>query len=178
VRSRDMALAGIVAALYAVLVYVLPFASFLLWQVRVADALIALSTVLGYPAVLGVAVGCFIGNILAAPWGSLALSAFDAVLGSLVNLAAGYAGFKISGKGGRRRRLAALIAQSLIVSVGVGSYLKYLLLWAFGTDIPLLLSIAGVLPGSLISIVVLGFPLSLAVERSIRGSPLRADHAS
>ncbi|QOJ78727.1 QueT transporter family protein [Infirmifilum lucidum] len=173
-NSREIALASIIAALYAVLVYLLPFMSFLLWQVRVADALIALTTVLGYPAVLGVTVGCFIGNILAAPWGSAALNAFDAFLGSLMNLVAGYAGYRIARKGGERNRIIALVVQVLVISVGVGSYLKYLLLWAFGTDVPVLLSIAGVLPGSVISIVVLGYPLSLAVERSLKGLRGRA----
>lgn len=167
-NAREIALASLIAALYAILVYLLPFMSFLLWQVRVADALIALTTVLGYPAVLGVTIGCFVGNILAAPWGSAALNAFDAVLGSLMNFIAGYAGYNIAKRGGKRARLIALAVQVAIISVGVGSYLKYLLLWAFGTDVPILLSIAGVVPGSVIAIILIGYPLTLAVERYVK----------
>lgn len=168
-KTRDIALASLTAALYAVLVYTLPFASFLLWQVRVADALLPLSTVFGPPAAVGAAVGCFIGNTLAAPWGSAALNLFDAVLGSLANLAAGYAGYKVGYRGGARRKLIASLVQAVIVALWVGTYLRYLLLWAFGTDVPLLLSIAGVLPGSLVSIVLVGYPASLLVEKAARG---------
>ncbi|MGQ9565478.1 MAG: QueT transporter family protein [Candidatus Bathyarchaeales archaeon] len=61
---KDLALAVIVAALYAVLVVALAGISFQLVQVRVADALIPLSIVLGWPAVVGVTVGCVISNVV------------------------------------------------------------------------------------------------------------------
>ena len=47
VNARNIALAGFVAAAYAVLVITLPMISFLLFQVRVADALLMLSTAMG-----------------------------------------------------------------------------------------------------------------------------------
>lgn len=169
-KARELALASVIAALYAITVYLFPMISFLLWQVRIADALMPLSMTLGYPAVLGLTIGCFLGNILAAPWGSSFLNFLDATLGSLVNLVAGWLGYKLGYRAERRRRVTVALAQAIIVSVGVGSYLKYLLLWAFNTDIPFLISILGVLPGSLISIVVVGLPLSLAVQRALEGS--------
>mgnify|MGYP001772626141 CR=1 FL=1 len=172
-ESRELAVASLIAALYAILVYVLPMVSFLLWQVRIADSLLPLSTVFGYPAVVGVTIGCFLGNILSAPWGSSVLNAFDAILGSSINFIAGYIAFKLAFKADKRRKLIASILQAIIVSVGVGSYLKYLLLWAFNTNIPILLSIAGVLPGSVVSIVVLGVPLSFAVEKALKRTGYR-----
>ncbi len=167
-RARDLALAALVAAAYAALVAALPMVSFLLWQVRVADALLMLSTVLGWPAVVGVALGCFLGNVLAAPWGSFALAAFDAALGSAANFAASYLAYKLAYGKGLRRKLLAAAVEVATVSLIVGSYLRYLMLWAFGVDIPLLLSIAGVVPGSVVSIGVLGTALALSVERGLR----------
>lgn len=171
-RGRDLAVAALVAAMYAVLVAALPMISFLLWQVRIADALLMLSTVLGWPAVVGVTLGCFIGN-LTAPWGSTALILIDAVMGSLANFAASYAAYKIAYKRGVLYRLAAAALEIAIVSLIVGSYLKYLLLWALNIDLPLHISILGVLPGSLIAIGVLGTALALALEKRVTAQTRR-----
>lgn len=166
-RSKDAALAALVAAAYAALVMLLPMVSFLLWQVRIADALLMLSTVMGWPAVVGVTLGCLIGNFLAAPWGSALLAAIDAALGSVANFIASSLAHKISRRGELRYMVAAAAAEVAVISVFVGSYLRYLLLWAFGVDIPLWLSISGVLPGSIVSIGVLGLALSLLVSRHL-----------
>ncbi|MGB9708654.1 MAG: QueT transporter family protein [Infirmifilum sp.] len=174
-ESRKIALASLIASLYAILVYILPMTSFLLWQVRIADSLLPLVTVLGYPAVIGVSVGCFIGNILAAPWGSSGLNFLDALLGSLVNFVAGYTAYKLAYRRGFLLRVAAVLSQVIIVSIGVGSYLRWFLLWAFNTDVTLVVSIAGVLPGSLVSIFFLGLPLSLGVERALKTTGYRVE---
>jgi len=165
-RGRDLAVAALIAAMYAALVIALPMVSFLLWQVRIADALLMLSTVLGWPAVVGVTLGCFIGN-LTAPWGSTSLVLMDAVLGSLANFIASYAAYKVAYRRGIAYKLTAAAAEIAAISLIVGSYLKYLLLWAFNVDIPLAISILGVLPGSIIAIGVLGTALALALERRV-----------
>uniref|UniRef100_A0A7C4FEP1 QueT transporter family protein n=1 Tax=Thermofilum pendens TaxID=2269 RepID=A0A7C4FEP1_THEPE len=167
-KPRDLALSAVLAAMYAAAVVLLSPVSFLVWQVRIADALLMLSTVLGWPAVVGVTVGCFVGNMLAAPWGSAFLNAVDAVLGSLANLAASYLGLRVGLGRGLRWKAVAAAVEVAVVSLVVGSYLKYLLLWAFGTDIPLWLSVAGVLPGSVVSIGVLGTGLAVLVERRLQ----------
>lgn len=164
VNAREVAVAALLAAMYAALVAALPMISFLLWQVRLADALLMLSTVLGWPAVVGVTLGCFLGN-LTAPWGSALLVAIDAVLGSAANFLASYLAYKIAFRKGLRRKIAAACVEIATVSIIVGSYLKFLLEWAFGADVPLWLSVAGVVPGSLLAIGVLGTPLAVALER-------------
>ena len=166
VNARDIALSALVAAIYAVLVVALPMVSFLMWQVRLADALLMLSTVLGWPAVLGVTMGCFIGNLLAAPWGSFALSVFDAVFGSAANFTASYLAYRLAFNKGLRCKVEAALLEIAVVSLIVGSYLRYLLLWAFNVDLPLWLSIAGVLPGSFVAIGVVGTMVALSVERA------------
>lgn len=172
-RAKEAALSSIIAATYAVLVIVLAPISFGLVQVRLADALIPLSTVLGYPAAVGVAVGCFVGNLVAASWGSPLLNLMDAILGSAANLLAGYLGWKICPGCGLKRRVLAALAQAAVISLIVGAYLRYLLLWAFNFDVPVALSILFVLAGSLASVVAVGVPLAVLVEKRLpRRNPL------
>lgn len=165
-RSLEIAVATIVASLYAALVALLPAISFLAWQVRVADALLTLSMVLGKPAIAGVVLGCFIGN-LTAPWGAAGLIAIDAVLGSLANLIASTAAYYIyRGRKGLRWKIVGTFIEISVVTVIVGTYLTYLLKWAFNVEIPLLVNWLGVFVGSVISIGVLGVPLAEALERA------------
>ncbi len=163
--SRDVVLAALIAALYASLVIVLPFISFFIWQVRIADSLIPLSTVYGIPAVLGVTIGCFIGNIIGAPWGSLALGLIDAIFGSIANFIASYIAYKLAYKTESKMRiLIACTSSTLIITLIVGSYLP-LLMKAIGLEVPIWLGWLGVLPGSIISIIIIGFNLVIFIKR-------------
>lgn len=166
--SRDLALASIIGAAYAALVLLLPATSFFAWQVRVADGLLLLSTILGWPAIVGVTVGCFIGN-LSAPWGAMSLILLDAVGGSVANLAASYAAYRIAFGRGGRARLAAAAAEIAIVTLIVGTYLSYILLGSLSPGPPLYSIYMGVLVGSTISIGVIGTALTEALTRSLPG---------
>ena len=170
-NARGIAVAALVAAMYAALVAALPMISFLLWQVRLADALLMLSTVLGWPAVVGVTLGCLLGNLMAAPWGSALLAAIDAVLGSAANFLASYLAYRVAYRKGLRSKILAAGCEIAVVSIIVGSYLKFLLEWTFGAEVPLWLSITGVVPGSLLAIGVLGTSLAVALERFFKGAP-------
>ena len=167
-RSRDVSLAALIAALYAVLVVVLQPISFLAFQVRVADALLPLAMVYGYPVAVGVSLGCFVGNLLAAPWGSFSLAMLDAAFGSAANFVASVVACVISRRGGGViLRITGAAAEALIVSLIVGTYLKYLVEWATGIALPLSVTVLGVLGGSVVSVVLLGVPLSIVVEKSL-----------
>lgn len=164
---KGLALSALIAAMYAVLVAALPMVSFLMWQVRLADSLLMLSTVVGWPAVIGVTVGCLVGN-LSAPWGSPGLVLIDAALGSLANFLASYAGYALAYGRGLKEKLLAAAMEVAVVSALVGAYLKYLMLWAFEVDVPLVLSVLGVVPGSLVAIGLLGTALAVALEKRVR----------
>ncbi len=165
-RSLEIAVAAIVASLYAALVATLPAISFLAWQIRVADALLTLSMILGKPAIAGVVLGCLIGN-LTAPWGAAGLIAIDAILGSLANLIASGAAYYIyRGRRGVLWKAIGALVEIAVVTVIVGTYLTYLLKWAFNVEIPLLVNWLGVLVGSAISIGVLGVPLAEVLEKA------------
>ncbi|RZN61993.1 MAG: hypothetical protein DSO07_12450 [Thermoproteota archaeon] len=152
-RSRNVALTAIIAALYAVLVIVFAPISFLLFQVRIADMLIPLSLIYGVPASIGLSLGCLVANSFGG------LGWVDVIGGSIANLMAGLIGY-IAGRGrGKLGRFFATVLQTAVVSIIVGTYLSFLL------GVRLEISITGVLIGSLISINIMGFMLEEAIRR-------------
>jgi len=162
VKTVNIALTSIIAALYAVLVIALPFLSFMVFQVRIADSLLMLSTVIGMPAVIGVTLGCFISNFIAAPWGSLGLAFIDAIGGSIANFIASWIGYKIAYKKKIGHKLIASLIETLVISIIVGLYLSYII------GVHYTVTISGVLLGSIISIIIMGFPLSIILEKAIK----------
>ena len=162
-HSRDLALAAVFAALYAVLVLALAGISFQLVQVRVADALIPLSMLFGWPVALGVTVGGAIAN-LASPMPS-ALT--DITFGSIANLIASLLAWRI----GRWKTMTksaseflGCLAATLVVTIIVGTYLAVL------TEMELWVWWLGIGVGSLVSISILGYAL-VQIMRRIQTSP-------
>jgi uncharacterized membrane protein len=153
-ETRKIALGSIIAALYAVGVILLAPISFLLFQVRVADALIPISIVFGMPAVLGVTLGNVVANI----YGGLGY--IDIIGGSIANFLAAYVGWRIASKKFAGSRFAATVAQNIIVSSIVGSYLAVLY------SVPVEVGFLGVLLGSIISMNIIGYALVLAIKKS------------
>ena len=145
------------AALYAVGVMVLAPISFLVFQVRVADALLPLAILFGWPAILGLSLGAFVANLFG-PLGPL-----DIIGGSIANLVAGYVAWRVAIGGGRWRVLVAIGLQILIVTVIVGTYLSYIL------ALPLGITWLGVMVGSIVAVGFLGSLLlrALSVERIV-----------
>ena len=79
--TRQMATAGIIAAIYAGLTLLLPIPQYGAVQLRVAEAMTALPFL--FPeAVPGLAVGCFLANLLGSPY------VMDWVFGTLATLLA------------------------------------------------------------------------------------------
>ncbi len=174
-RTRQLTLASAIAALYASLVSILPATSIPIIQVRVADVLMPLSILFGWPAVIGVTIGAALGNfagdtILGNPG---AATGVDVVLGSLANFLAATLAWKISGKnwivGGRRASwVLAVNTETVIIALIVGTYLGLLY------SIPLLFSIAGILAGSLVAISIGGYTLLRILSRPKTLSALRS----
>ncbi len=149
--SQEIASLSVIAAAYAVLTLVLAPISFYAIQVRVADALLALSVVMGPPAILGTTLGCFIANMLG-PFGIL-----DALGGSLANLVATTIAWKL-----RKRPYLALAQLPITVSLIVSMYLNQLL------NLPFLEIFLYILVGSIISIDVMGLALLKAYQKLYR----------
>jgi uncharacterized membrane protein len=158
--TRQLTFASAIAALYAILVSILPATSIPIIQVRVADILMPMSILFGWPAAIGVTIGAGLGNFVGDTilGNSGGITGVDVVLGSLANLLAATLAWKISSKnwtirGRRASWLLAVNTETLIIALIVGTYLG----WLF--SVTLLLSIGGILAGSIIAITIGGYTL-------------------
>jgi len=95
-----------------VLVVTLAPVSFGPVQLRVADCLIPLAALFGWPVIVGVSAGCFIGNAY------YALGVYDVVFGPIANLIAATVVFLL-----RKRPFLACTVGSLPIGFIVGGYL-------------------------------------------------------
>ena len=154
--AKSLAVIAIFAALYAVGVIALASISFGygIFQVRVADALLPLSIIFGFPSAVGLSLGCVVSNV----YGGLGV--IDIVGGAAANLVACILAWYIGRSGGRIRRFAATIVQSVVIGLIVGVYLTPIL------NVPMWLSILAVLAGEIVAINLIGFPLLEALRRS------------
>jgi len=160
---REISLTAISAALYAVLLILLAQISFGPIQLRIADCIIPLAALFGWPWIWGVTLGCFIGNLIGGMMVFGFLNPTDIILGSIANLIAAYTIFRL-----RDHRLIGCILGSIIIGVIVGGYLwlfvpapdiglAYLPVWA-----AMIISITG---SSLIAIAIIGYVLLLTMSR-------------
>ena len=150
---KKITLASLFSALYAIIVILLAPISFLLFQIRIADALIPFSILFGIPVALGVTLGNIIANI----YGGLGY--VDVIGGSIANFIAAYVGWKIGSRKFKGSWFTATITQNIIVSSIVGSYLAVLF------SVPLEVGFLGVLLGSIVSINILGYTLILTIKK-------------
>jgi len=123
--SRDLALTAIFASMYASINVIqttmggpITYGPI---QLRLADALIPLSALFGWPVIIGVAIGCFSNAYYM-------LDPADIIIGPIVNFAASLIVFLL-----RKHRLVACISGAVTVGVPIGSYLYYL--YAVGNPI-------------------------------------------
>jgi uncharacterized membrane protein len=155
-NAKSLAIMAIFAALYAVGVIALAGISFGygIFQVRVADAMLPLSMIFGLPSAIGLSLGCIVSNV----YGGIGV--IDIVGGAAANFIACILAWYIGRSGGRIRRFAATIVQTVVIGLIVGYYLSPLL------NIPVLLSILAVLAGEIVAINIIGYPLQEAIRRS------------
>ena len=164
--ARDLSLTVIFAGLYAIVVVVLAPISFGPVQLRVADCLIPLAALFGWPVVVGVTVGCFVGN--AYYW----LGPLDVFLGPLANFIAASIIILL-----RKRRLLACVVGALPIGVIVGGYL-----WLFfpppdifGSSLPVWVAmIISITISSLIAMAVIGYGLLTVLSRPSVIEPLKS----
>jgi uncharacterized membrane protein len=111
-KTNEISLAIVIASLYTVMVIVLSPISYGPIQLRIADCLIPLSALFGWPAIIGVTVGCLMGNSY------FLMGTEDIILGTIANLIAATIIFIL-----RRKTFLACIAGSLPIGIIVGGYL-------------------------------------------------------
>ncbi len=163
---RDLSLSVIFAGLYSAMVIVLAPISYGPIQLRVADCLIALAALFGWPVVAGVTVGCFLGN--AYFW----LGTADVVLGPIANLIAAAVILLL-----RKHKLLGCIVGALPIGVIVGGYLWWFFTppEIFGLNLPVWAAmIASITISSLIAIAIIGYSLLILLSRPRIIEPLKS----
>ena len=157
-KTNEISLAIIFTSLYAVLLVVLAPISFGPVQLRIADCLIPLAALFGWPVIAGVTGGCFLGN--AYYW----MGPQDVVLGTIANLIAATIIFML-----RKRQFFGCVAGSFPIGIIVGSYL-----WLFfpppeifGLQLPLWgAMIVSITISSLIAIAGIGYAILKTLSSS------------
>jgi uncharacterized membrane protein len=159
------------AAIYGAYVFYFAVTSFGPLQVRVVDALLPLSILYGFPAIVGVTLGGLVGNLLGSPYGIV-----DYVGGPVANFVAATLAWAVTRKRYKGSWLIAIVLEIVTVTVVVGSYLISL---ASPRGVPLWVGWIEFLGSETVAIGVLGYPLLRAVERTTRGnSTLRTRNPS
>ncbi len=170
--SRDVALSAVFAALYVIMNVVQSFSVgnptvYGPIQLRVADCLIALAALLGWPVVLGVTFGCFLTNAY------VYIGIQDVIFGPIANLIAASLVFFL-----RRRQFVACVVGALPVGFIVGGYLSLVfnfsppdILNALPAWIAMTISIT---VSSLIAIAGIGYLLLSVLRRPSVVRPLEA----
>lgn len=156
---RKLVRAGAIAAVYVALCVVLAPISYGPVQIRVAEAL-TLLPVICPEAVVGVALGCLLSNLM----GGMML---DVVVGTTATLLAALATRRLRNMRVKGLPLAASLPPVVFNAVIVGVMLTFLYLPA-GSRPPsaFLINMASVGAGQIISCCVLGLGLVWAIERS------------
>ncbi len=151
--ARDVAFAGIIAAVYAALTILLAPISYGVYQVRVAEALTILPFL--YPvSILGLFVGCLIANI----FGGNGLQ--DIIFGSLFTLIAGYLTYLTSKIKTRKLGYAlAPLPPVVINAFGVAAYLSQITGMAYF----FVVQFVGI--GQLVACYFLGLPLLMYLRK-------------
>jgi uncharacterized membrane protein len=153
-NSRALALAGVLAALYAADVIFFAPISFQVVQVRVADVLLPLSIIFGPPAIAGLTLGVLVGNLFGSPFGPV-----DIIGGTIANLVATTLAWMICRRQFRGAWVMATLVEILVVGTIVGGYLGML------TNQPAWLAVAEVMAGEAVAVGLGGYVLLRAVGK-------------
>jgi uncharacterized membrane protein len=154
IRSIDLALIGVYAALYAALVVVLGGFSYGPVQVRVADSLVAVVPLLGLPGVLGHTLGVFIANMFST-------AGLIDLLNTIPSFTMAFVVYYVYKRTQNDYTvIGTCIAYSVVLGVTVGWMLSYVL------SLPLLTTMAYVAIGNTVASVLIGWPLFKILKRT------------
>ena len=167
--SKDLTLTAVFAALYAVInvVQSVTIGNPTIYgpiQLRIADALIPVVALIGWPIVGGVTIGCFVTNAY------YFVSPTDVIFGPIANLIAASLILSL-----RKRRLLACVVGALPIGFIVGGYL-----WLFFPPPEVFMlpawfaSIASITFSSLVAIAVVGYTLLTVLSRKNIIEPLKS----
>lgn len=158
IRIRKIVRAALIAAVYVVLCLVLAPLSYGTIQVRVSEAL-TLLPVLCPEAIIGVAIGCFLSNMIAS-------APVDMIVGTIATLLAALVTYKLRAVRWKGLAIAGSIPPVLFNAVIVGIELTLLYYPANSAAAIWLLNIASVGAGQIVSCSILGVLLVYIIEKN------------
>ena len=159
--SRGLALAAVLAAVYAADVVFFAPISFQVVQVRVADVLLPLSAIFGPPAIAGLTLGVFVGNLFGSPFGPV-----DIIGGTVANFVATTLAWAICRRKFRGAWIVATVVEILVIGAIVGSYLAVL------TNQPVWLALVEVMAGEVVAVGFGGYTLLKVIGRVLGERPV------
>jgi uncharacterized membrane protein len=154
IRTKDLALIALYAALYAALVVVLGGISYGPVQVRIADSMVAAVPLLGLPGVLGHTLGVFIANMFS-PAGPIDL------LNTIPSFAMSFVVFYVYK---RTKNDYTVIVTCMVYAVVLGITVGWMLSYLYA--LPLVPTIAYVALGNAIASVAIGWPLFKLLKKT------------
>ena len=154
IKTKDLAVIAIYAALYAALVVVLGGFSYGPVQVRIADSMVAAVPLLGIAGVLGHTLGVFIANIFSTAGPLDLLNTIPSFVMAFVV----YYVYK------RTKNDYTVIVTCIAYSAVIGTTVGWMLSYLYG--LPLLLTIAYVAIGNIIASVLIGWPIFKLLKKT------------
>ena len=142
-----------ISAIYTVLTLFLGEFGYSWIQVRISEALTPLPWLFGFPAVIGLTLGCALTN-----WFS-PIGLPDLVFGPILTFSAAI----LSWKANFGKKSIACIYPVLVNAFGVSAYVSSF----YG--VPYTLSVVTIAAGEFIAAVLIGYPLLAAVEKRVMG---------
>jgi uncharacterized membrane protein len=171
-NSEDITLTAVFAALYVVINVLQMFTVgnptiYGPIQLRVADCLITLAALMGWPVIGGVTLGCFATNLY------YFLGIQDVIFGPVANLVAAAIIFKL-----RKHCFVGSVIGATLIGLIVGSYLSIVFGFqpaVISDTMPVWLAmIVSMVISSLIAVVGIGLPLLLALSRA---NPTKSEYS-
>lgn len=161
-RIQGIAVSAVMAALYAALTIVLAPISYGLVQLRVADALLPLPYVLGWPMAIGLFLGCAVANVFGG------LGPVDIFFGSVFNL---LASLLVSNRKTCPHWILAWLYPTLIIGLGVPAYLTVLFYQPYIVGVLSIMTSTGI-------VTAIGVAVLFAVDRAFPGPPAKGPEKS
>jgi uncharacterized membrane protein len=161
---RDMAIAAMIAALYAALCFALAPVSYGILQFRVAEAL-TLLPVFSPICVWGVTLGCAVANLVGFFTGANILGAFDILFGTLATLIAAILSYRLRNVRFKGVPVASAAPPVLVNALVIGLELTYMLVGTFDIGV-FAVNALQVGLGQTAACFALGLPLCYMLEKT------------
>lgn len=154
VKTKDLAIIALYAALYAALVVVLGAFSYGPLQVRIADSMLSVVPLIGFVGVLGHTLGVFVANIFST------VGLID-LLNTIPSFAMSFCVYYVYK---RTKKDYTVLLTSIAYSLVLGATVGWMLSAVYA--MPLLLTIAYVIVGNLIATTLIGWPLFKLLKKT------------